>query len=68
MNNKPFCLKGSKAIAAFTGINHNNFSYFVTKRGLPAWQFDGKGHYIALVSDLEKWLETMRKKNLSSSF
>jgi len=65
---QPLCYRGTVEISNAVGINHKNFRHFVKCKGLPAFRIEGKGNYIALAEDLEKWLKSERDKHLSSSF
>ncbi|WP_319577653.1 hypothetical protein [uncultured Desulfobacter sp.] len=58
--------KGAKEICGAVGVNWREISYFVVKKGLPAFKIDGKGSWIARPDDLERWIQKQRDENLQN--
>lgn len=58
---KPLCRRGVTEISAAVGVNPKRFNHYVKERGLPAFQFERGGTYVALDEDLKKWLEDQRR-------
>lgn len=56
--------RGIREISTAAGLNWKNFSYFVREKGLPVWQIDGRGTYLATPEDLKQWINEQREKNL----
>ncbi len=56
--------RGAKEICGAVGINWKEMTYYVSKKGLPAFKIDGKGSWIARPADLEAWIEKQRNENL----
>lgn len=44
------------------GINWKEFKHYVDVHGLPAFKIDGKGQWIALPADIEKWVCEQRDR------
>ena len=64
--NNNLVYRGQKEIAAAVGINWKNFSYYIKKKKnpLPVFRIDGKGTWLAMPKDLEKWLLIEREMSL----
>ena len=56
--------RGAKEICGAVGVNWKEMTYYVSKKGLPAFKIDGKGSWIARPTDLEAWIEKQRNENL----
>jgi hypothetical protein len=59
-------LRGSKEICAAVGVNWKRIREYVDHKGLPAWQIDGKGPWLALPEDLAKWIHRQRDEHLKN--
>lgn len=64
MNGRPYILRGVKEISTAAGVPWKRFDYFRREKGLPAWQYEGKGLWLALPEDLAEWVRKMRDENL----
>ena len=54
----PLTYRGREEICAACGLNFKKMSVYVEEYGMPAFKVEGA--WIALPSDLKKWLEGMR--------
>lgn len=57
-------LKGAKEIADAVGLNHKEIPRLVKEEKLPAFKLNGKGNWLALPEDLQRWLREQRNKAL----
>lgn len=64
---KPLVYRGSKNISEQVGINSKQFTYYVKEMGLPAFRIEGSTVWLALYTDLEKWVVSQRDKYLGEN-
>lgn len=60
-------LKGAKAICEAVGQDHKQISRLVRDEGLPAFRRGGKGKWLALPSDLARWIKVERDRELGEA-
>jgi hypothetical protein len=60
----PIVYRGAKEISAVAGLSWKRFRHYVDDLGLPAFRIEGVGTWLALHSDLAKWIKEQRDKNL----
>jgi hypothetical protein len=60
----PLVYRGAKEICSAVGVNWKEITYFVSKKGLPAFKIDNKGSWIALREDLLLWVAEQRNTHL----
>lgn len=57
-------IKGAKAICEAVGANHKEIVRLVRDERLPAFRRGGKGVWLALPSDLARWIRAERDREL----
>ena len=56
--------RGAKEICAAVGIPWKELNLFVKKDKLPAFKLNGRGPWLALPDDLERWMQKQRDSYL----
>jgi len=57
-------ISGAQNIGKAAGISWKNLPWYIKEKGLPAFQIDNKGPYMAIPDDLRVWAIKMRDENL----
>ena len=62
---RPMVYRGAQEICAAVGVPWKEICYFVAEKKLPAWKIDGKGNWLALPDDLNRWIIQQRNANFT---